>query len=146
METLTPAHYAGRSCFLFHRAVFLHRRQAPVQWFACSLIAGSEQQPYNVVFYDAAKALIAYRPVFSSSGYVIIPENAAYWAQQIITDRTPDWSAVSIYYNYVYNELHKLLLVRARAPRTGISERILFTGFQRRYRYRVDSERDGLGA
>ncbi|EOH6065752.1 hypothetical protein ACMATO_005583 [Klebsiella pneumoniae] len=72
---------------------------------------GQSSSLYNVVFYDAAKALIAYRPVFSSSGYVIIPENAAYWAQQIITDRTPDWSAVSIvYYNYVYkDELHKLL-------------------------------------
>ncbi|WP_159212586.1 hypothetical protein [Klebsiella pneumoniae] len=72
---------------------------------------GQSSSLYNVVFYDAAKALIAYRPVFSSSGYVIIPENAAYWAQQIITDRTPDRSAVSIvYYNYVYkDELHKLL-------------------------------------
>ncbi|HFE8751743.1 TPA: hypothetical protein ACGARY_002207, partial [Klebsiella pneumoniae] len=72
---------------------------------------GQSSSLYNVVFYDAAKALIAYRPVFSSSGYVVIPENAAYWAQQIITDRTPDWSAVSIvYYNYVYkDELHKLL-------------------------------------
>ncbi|MBH8287591.1 hypothetical protein I8R02_23675 [Klebsiella pneumoniae] len=77
-------------------------------------VASSPEQSsslYNVVFYDANKALIAYRPVFSSSGYVIIPENAAYWAQQIITDRTPDWSAVSIvYHNYVYeDELHKLL-------------------------------------
>ncbi|EOH6248399.1 hypothetical protein ACMAU1_005187, partial [Klebsiella pneumoniae] len=53
---------------------------------------GQSSSLYNVVFYDAAKALIAYRPVFSSSGYVIIPENAAYWAQQIITDRTPNWS------------------------------------------------------
>ncbi|EKO6115689.1 hypothetical protein ORF69_004665, partial [Klebsiella pneumoniae] len=72
---------------------------------------GQSSSLYNVVFYDAAKALIAYRPVFSSSGYVIIPENAAYWAQQIITDRTPDWSAVSIvYHNYVYkDELYKLL-------------------------------------
>ncbi len=72
---------------------------------------GQSSSLYNVVFYDAAKALIAYRPVFSSSGYVIIPENAAYWAQQIITDRTPNWSEVSIvYYNYVYkDELHKLL-------------------------------------
>ncbi|HHX4004377.1 TPA: hypothetical protein ACU90Y_005807, partial [Klebsiella pneumoniae] len=72
---------------------------------------GQSSSLYNVVFYDANKALIAYRPVFSSSGYVVIPENAAYWAQQIITDRTPDWSAVSIvYYNYVYkDELHKLL-------------------------------------
>ncbi|EPW8138125.1 hypothetical protein ACWWSC_001682, partial [Klebsiella pneumoniae] len=70
---------------------------------------GQSSSLYNVVFYDAAKALIAYRPVFSSSGYVIIPENAAYWAQQIITDRTPNWSEVSIvYYNYVYkDELHK---------------------------------------
>ncbi|MBZ7752025.1 hypothetical protein FML41_28895, partial [Klebsiella michiganensis] len=41
---------------------------------------GQSSSLYNVVFYDAAKALIAYRPVFSSSGYVIIPENAAYWA------------------------------------------------------------------
>ena len=47
---------------------------------------GQSSSLYNVVFYDAAKALIAYRPVFSSSGYVIIPENAAYWAQQIITE------------------------------------------------------------
>ncbi|MCE0260191.1 hypothetical protein LVT89_25520, partial [Klebsiella pneumoniae] len=72
---------------------------------------GQSSSLYNVVFFDAEKNLIAYRPVFSSSGYVIIPENAAYWAQQIITDRTPDWSAVSIvYYNYVYkDELHKLL-------------------------------------
>ncbi|ENZ8242102.1 hypothetical protein ACHAX0_005309, partial [Klebsiella pneumoniae] len=72
---------------------------------------GQSSSLYNVVFYDANKALIAYRPVFSSSGYVVIPEEAAYWAQQIITDRTPDWSAVSIvYYNYVYkDELHKLL-------------------------------------
>ena len=72
---------------------------------------GQSSSLYNVVFFDADKNLIAYRPVFSSSGYVIIPENAAYWAQQIITDRTPDWSAVSIvYYNYVYkDELHKLL-------------------------------------
>ncbi|HHA3792543.1 hypothetical protein [Klebsiella pneumoniae] len=72
---------------------------------------GQSSSLYNVVFFDADKKLIAYRPVFSSSGYVIIPENAAYWAQQIITDRTPDWSAVSIvYYNYVYkDELHKLL-------------------------------------
>lgn len=72
---------------------------------------GQSSSLYNVVFYDAAKTLIAYRPVFSSSGYVIIPENAAYWAQQIITDRTPNWSEVSIvYYNYVYkDELHKLL-------------------------------------
>ncbi|EOH8826165.1 hypothetical protein ACMD0X_005176, partial [Klebsiella pneumoniae] len=35
---------------------------------------GQSSSLYNVVFYDAAKALIAYRPVFSSSGYVIIPE------------------------------------------------------------------------
>ncbi|HDS5148086.1 TPA: hypothetical protein QHW14_005493, partial [Klebsiella pneumoniae subsp. pneumoniae] len=72
---------------------------------------GQSSSLYNVVFFDADKKLIAYRPVFSSSGYVIIPENAAYWAQQIITDRTPNWSAVSIvYYNYVYkDELHKLL-------------------------------------
>ncbi|HDU2675622.1 TPA: hypothetical protein RFC13_005410 [Klebsiella pneumoniae] len=72
---------------------------------------GQSSSLYNVVFFDDDKNLIAYRPVFSSSGYVIIPETAAYWAQQIITDRTPDWSAVSIvYYNYVYkDELHKLL-------------------------------------
>lgn len=72
---------------------------------------GQSNSLYNLVFYDAGKALIAYRPVFSSSGYVIIPETAAYFAQQIMTDRTPEWSDVAItYQNYVYSdELHKLL-------------------------------------
>ncbi|MFG1172178.1 hypothetical protein AAFN90_00930 [Erwiniaceae bacterium CAU 1747] len=72
---------------------------------------GKPNSTYNVVFFNARKELIAYRPVFSSSGYVVIPEDAAYFAQQITTERAYGWEDFSIcYQNYLYNdELNKFL-------------------------------------
>ena len=54
---------------------------------------------FNIVFYDEKKNIVGYRQPFHSSGYVIVPENAKYFSQQITTTRTGAKDQISLKYS-----------------------------------------------